>query len=96
MGRPRRKRFWVSLEGAIERDLPCGKGLLRSTVVDAVRRQVGDPTVAVLGVVPREEGPAESLGGLLAGESGGEARVVLEGLELGLGIRGCRHRPGAG
>ena len=65
--------------------MPCGKGLLRSTVVDAVRRQVGDPTVAVLGVVPREEGPAESLGGLLAGESGGEARVVLEGLELGLG-----------
>ena len=75
----------MSLEGGIERELPCGKGLLRSTLVDVVRRQVCDPAVAMLGVVPREEGPAESLGGFLAGETRGETRVVLEGLELGLG-----------
>ena len=59
----------MSLEGGIERELPCGKGLLRSTVVDAVRRQVGDPTVAVLGVVPREEGPAESGANLYVNDS---------------------------
>ena len=73
--------FGVSLEGIIERELARGKGLRGSPVVDVVRGEVCDAAVAMLGVIPREEGSAESLGGVLSGEAGGEARVVLQGLE---------------
>ena len=45
----------------------------------------GDSAMAVLGVVPREERPAEGDGGVDIVESPGETGVVLQGLELGLG-----------
>ena len=45
----------------------------------------GDSAMAVLGVVPREERPAEGDGGVDIVESPGEIGVVLQGLELGLG-----------
>ena len=49
--------------------------------------QHGDPSVAMFGVVPGEERPAED-GGLLDGEEAtGEAGMVLQGFELCLGER---------
>jgi len=54
-------------------------------MVDIVRGKHGDPTVAVLGVVPGKEGPAEHGGLLGPRKATGEAGVVLQGLELRLG-----------
>ena len=47
----------------------------------------GDPRVAMLGVVPGEERSAEVGGRGDVGEAPGEAGMVLQGLELGLGER---------
>jgi hypothetical protein len=41
-----------------------------------------DPRMAVVGVVPAEETPAEAMGVFEAAEAGREARPVLEGSEL--------------
>ena len=61
--------------------------LLEHGVCTAVMDVIGGEhgAMAVLGVVPREERPAEGDGGVDIVESPGEAGVVLQGLELGLG-----------
>ena len=56
-----------------------------TTVMDVIGGEHGDSAMAVLGVVPREERPAQGDGGVDIVESSGEAGVVLQGLELGLG-----------
>ena len=56
-----------------------------TAVMDVIGGEHGDSAMAVLGVVPREERPAEGDGGVDIVESPGEAGVVLQGLELGLG-----------
>ena len=56
-----------------------------AAVVHVIGGEHGDSAMAVLGVVPREERPAEGDGGVDIVESPGETGVVLQGLELGLG-----------
>ena len=63
----------------------AGVGVLSSGSSPRGRGTHGDSPMAVLGVVPREERPAEGDGGVDIVESPGEAGVVLQGLELGLG-----------
>ena len=58
-----------------------------STVMDIVRGEHRDAAVAVLGVVPGEECPAEGNGRREVGEATGEAGMVLHGFELRLGER---------
>ena len=53
-------------------------------MMDIVWGQHGDTAMAVLGVVPREERPAEARGVLDVDEATGKAGVVLQGLELRL------------
>src|SRR4029450_552281 len=60
--------------------------LLSAAVVDVGGGQQRDPAVAVLEVVPAEEALAERSGVLDGAEPVGEGRVVLEGLELALGV----------
>lgn len=67
-----------------------GLDLGRPSGVDGRRGQEPDAAVAVLGVVPSEERPGEGAGGLDRSEASREAGPVLEGLEVGLRIRGCR------
>lgn len=61
--------------------------LSRATVVDGLGRQHADATVTMFGVVPVEEGGAESPGVLDTSERAGESRAVLERSELTLGVR---------
>ena len=56
-----------------------------TAVMGVIGGEHGDSAMAVLGVVPREERPAESDGGVDIVESPGEAGAVLQCLELGLG-----------
>ena len=58
-----------------------------SMMMDVVRGEHRDPAMAMLGVVPGEERPAEGDRGGDVVEAPGEARVVLQGLELRLGER---------
>ena len=52
-----------------------------TAVMDVIGGEHGDSAMAVLGVVPREERPAEGDGGVDIVESPGEAGVVLQGLD---------------
>ena len=61
------------------------KNALSPTVMDVVGGEHRDPGMTMLGVVPREEGPAERDRGGDVCESSGEAGMVLQGLELRLG-----------
>ena len=63
---------------------PDGRGV---AVVDVGGGVQAEPAVAVLVVVPGEEFLAVRAGGLDRGEPGGEARPVLQRLELRLGVR---------
>ncbi len=67
--------------------LSPGEHRVGSAMVDIIGGQHGDAAMAVFGVVPREERPAKSDGRVDAGETAGESRVVLQGLELRLGER---------
>ena len=75
------------LEGAF----PLGDHRLAPAVMDIGRRKHRDPPVAVLVVVPPEEGPAEAGGRVDVGEAAGEAGVILERLENWPPRRGGRH-----
>ena len=65
-------------------------------VVDVGRGVQAEAAVPVLVVVPAEEFLAVRPGVLDRGEPGGEVRPVLEGLELRLGVTGCRWRRAGG
>ena len=58
-----------------------------SMMMHVVRGEHRDPAMAMPGVVPGEERPAEGDRGGDVVEAPGEARVVLQGLELRLGER---------
>ena len=58
-----------------------------SMMMDVVRGEHRDPAMAMRGVVPGEERPAEGDRGGDVVEAPGEARVVLQGLEPRLGER---------
>lgn len=68
--------------GGVEHPLAGRLGLLGATEVDGREGHQGDPGVAVLVVVPAEEGAAEGARVLDRLEPGGEAGPVLEGVEL--------------
>ena len=74
--------------GGVEHLSPGVVGVLSLAVVDDLGREQADARVTVLGVVPAEEVLAERSGFLDGGEAGWEARAVLEGLELRLGVGG--------
>ena len=79
--------------------LAVGQEIAGTAEVDIGGCEHGDTRVPMVMVVPREEGPAVAGRGLSAREATGEAGVVLQGLELGLGERvvvrdaGSRERP---
>ena len=70
-----------------ERRLPRRGDLWCESVVHGVRGHQPDARVPVFVVVVAEEFVAEAEGVLIAAETLGESRTVLEGLELGLGVR---------
>ena len=59
----------------------------RRAVVDLGGGVQPEPAVMMVVVVPGEEFLAVRAGGLDRGEPGGEARPVLQGFELGFGVR---------
>ncbi len=61
--------------------------LLRGAVMHAGRGQQAEPRVVVVVVVPLEEAAAEGQRVFVAAEALREGRLVLEGLELCLGVR---------
>ena len=65
-----------------------------AAVVDVTGGVQAEPAVMMLVVVPGEEVLAVRPGGLKRGEPGGERRPVLQGLELGLGVRVVVRRAG--
>ena len=72
--------------GALQ-DRGAGAGdLLGGAVADVGGGEQRDPAVMVLEVVPAEKPLAEAAGVLDAAEPVREGRVVLEGLELALGV----------
>ena len=76
--------FGVSGPGGFQDALSLREHRRCSVMVGVVRDQHGNAAMAVLGVVPPEERPAEDGGLLDAEEATGEAGVVLERLELRL------------
>ena len=60
---------------------------VRPMMMDVVRGKHRDSAMAMLGVVPAEERSTEGDGGGDVLESAREARVVLQGFEVGLGER---------
>ena len=67
--------------GGVEGDGPGDRDLGGPPGMDVGRGEEADPRVAVLRVVPLEEGGAEGPGVLERAEAGGKGRPVLEGLE---------------
>ena len=67
--------------------LATGEEVAGPAEVDIGGREHGDAPVPMVMVVPREERTAVGRGDSLALEAPGEAGVVLQGLELGLGER---------
>ena len=74
--------------GGLQHPGPLGADLLGPAVVEVGGGVEPDPGVAMLGVVPAEEPGAEAVGVLIGAEPVGELGPLLEGLELGLAVRG--------
>jgi hypothetical protein len=72
--------------------------ILRTTVVDGLRREQPDAGVVMLNIIPREKDLAETPAILDAAEPIREVRSVLERLELRLekGVVIARIRPAVG
>ena len=62
-----------------------------AAVMDVIGCEHGDSAMAVLGVVPREERPAEGDGGVDIVESPGEVYVAGERLNLSVSLAVARH-----
>ena len=77
--------FWMGLARGEKGLLPVVDNLRCQPVVDGNRGQGADAAVAVLGVVPREELPAEGQGVVEAAEAVGVAGVDFQGLECAFG-----------
>jgi hypothetical protein len=63
--------------GSVEHDSPLGPDLFGPPVVDIGGGVEADPGVAVVGVIPAEEPPAERQGVLVAAEPLGELGPIL-------------------
>jgi hypothetical protein len=80
------KPLGVGGVGVVEHDLAGSKDLLGAAEVHIGRGEQGDPAMVVLVVVPAERALVEAAGVLDRAEPVGEGGVVLEGLELALGV----------
>ena len=76
----------VASLGAAQRALAVFERGLRPAVVDGFGGLHGEAGVPVVHVVRREEGPARGDRRVLVGEAAWKAGMVLERLELGLGV----------
>jgi hypothetical protein len=102
-GRRRRKRhrqtrseaLWVRSVRGFEHPGTSSDALGGEPAVDVLRREHGDAAVAVLAVVPVEEGTAVRAGVLQGPKAIGEDGPVLQRLELRLGERDCCWRRSA-
>ena len=79
--------FRVVCPGVLQSALALFEDLLGAAVMNVAGGEHGDTGVAMLAVVPREEGPAERDRGVDVFEATREAGVVFQRLELGFGER---------
>ena len=77
--------FGVKGPGGLQGTSALSQHIRCSVMMDIIRGEHRDPGMAVLGVVPGEERPAEGDGGGNVFEAAREAGVILQGLELRLG-----------
>ena len=80
-GRLVNEAVWVGAEGVVEGDLAGGVDLVGLTVVDLVGRHQADAEMAVVLIVPVEEGSAEGLGVLDGAEPLWELGLVFRVLK---------------
>ena len=79
--------FGVKGPGGLQGTSALSQHIRCSVMMDIIGGEHRDPGMAVLGVVPGEERPAEGDGGGNVFEAAREAGVILQGLELRLGER---------
>ena len=79
--------FGVKGPGGLQGRSALSQHIRYSVMMDIIGGEHRDPGMAVLGVVPGEERPAEGDGGGNVFEAPREARVILQGLELRFGER---------
>ena len=79
--------FGVKGPGGLKGPLTLFQHAVGSMMMDIIWGEHRDPGMAVLGVVPGEERPAEGDGGGDVFEAPREAGVILQGLELRFGER---------
>ena len=84
---PSNEAFRVAGPGGLKGPLTLFQHAVGSMMMDILWGEHGDPCVAMLGVVPGEERPAEGDGSGEVVEAPRESGVVLQGLELRLGER---------
>ena len=77
--------FRIVCPGVLQSALALFEDLLDAAVMDVAGGEHGDTGVAMLAVVPREEGPAERDRGVDFFEATRKAGVVFQGFELGFG-----------
>ena len=79
--------FGVKGPGGLQGTSALSQHIRCSVMMDIIGGEHRDPGMAVLGVVPGEERPAEGDGGGNVFEAAREAGVILQGLELRFGER---------
>ena len=79
--------FGVKGPGGLQGTSALSQHIRCPVMMDIIGGEHRDPGMAVLGVVPGEERPAEGDGGGNVFEAPREAGVILQGLELRLGER---------
>ena len=90
---PSNEAFRVMGPGGLKGPLTLFQPAVGSMMMAIIGGEHGDPCVALLGVVPREERPAEGDGSGAVVEAPREAGMVLQG-ELRLGERVVIGQPG--
>ncbi len=94
-GTPAHESFRMPVPGLAQRACALLKAVSGAPVMDILGGEHGDAGMAMLAVVPREEGAAEGDGGVDILKARGEARMVFQGLELCLGEGVVVADPGA-
>ena len=79
--------FGVKGPGGLQGTSALSQHIRCPVMMDIIGGEHRDPGMAVLGVVPGEERPAEGDGGGNVFEAPREAGVILQGLELRFGER---------
>ena len=95
-GVPCTKRSGCRVPGGLQCPSALSQHIRCPVMMDIVGGEHRDPGMAVLGVVPGEERPAEGDGSGDVFEAAGEAGVVFQGLELRFGEGVVVADPGGG